>query len=325
MNLKHLEDAKVLITGGAGSLGRAIVKQILKANPSQIVIYSRDEAKHAKYYYEKDKIKCIVGDIRDYDKLLLSTKNMDYVFHAAALKRIDTMEHNPMEAIRTNIDGSINVAKAAYYNNVEKVTLVSTDKACMSINAYGSTKFLAEKVFSYWDYEFGDETVYASVRYGNVIASRGSFIPIWLKKIKDGEKIPITVGEMTRFLFTLDDAANVVIGAQNYSQGGEIFIPKIKSYKVYDIMNVLAKYYNIKLETEEIGKRPGEKFHEDLIMPIELDRTYDINDLLVVIPELSRREYTYKKKYDGPAMNSEFFVEHNHDKILKIIKQGIRL
>jgi FlaA1/EpsC-like NDP-sugar epimerase len=321
-----LKGSKVLLTGGAGSLGRAIVQKILPAGPEQIIIYSRDEAKHAQYYSNEPKVKCVIGDVRDFDKLLLTTKGIDYLVHAGALKRIDALEYNPIESIRTNVDGTINVARAAYMNKVKKCVLVSTDKACMATSTYGSTKFLGEKVFSYFDYEFGEDTIFASVRYGNVVASTGSFIPYWIERIKKGDSVPVTVLHMTRFLFTLDEAAMTVLKALKYSEGGEIFLPRIKSFKIEDVMQTLADYYGASLKVENVGKRAGEKIHEDLMNPIELERTYALDtDVLVVVPELSRRAYTYKQTYEGPRMNSELFVEGNHERILELLKRGMVL
>jgi FlaA1/EpsC-like NDP-sugar epimerase len=323
--LDFLTDNRILITGGAGSLGREIISFLLKANPSQIIVFSRDEAKHStlvrNHFQGNSTIKCIIGDVRDYGKLLMSTKGVDYIIHAGALKQIDTMEFNPVESIRTNVDGSVNVAKAAYVNKVKKCILVSTDKACMATSAYGATKFLGEKVFTYFDYEFGDNTVFSSVRYGNVAGSTGSFIPYWLEKIREGERIPVTLFEMTRFLFTLDDAANTVLKALRLSEGGEIFVPQISSYEIRDILEVLAEHYEAELRTENLGKRAGEKIHEDMMNPLELERAYAKNGLLVILPELSRRNYTYKERYEGPILNSKLHVEKDRAKILNLLKR----
>jgi UDP-N-acetylglucosamine 4,6-dehydratase len=320
-----LAGTRVLITGGAGSLGRALVRNLLTVNPSQIIIFSRDEAKHARYFSGNSKIKCIIGDVRDYEKILLSSMGVDYIVHAGALKRIDALEYNPVEAIKTNVDGTINVAKAGYVNKAKKCLLVSTDKACMATSTYGATKFLGEKVFSYFDYEFGGDTRFSSVRYGNVVGSRGSFIPYWIGKIKNGEKIPITLMDMTRFLLTLDDAAKTVLKALEHTEGGEIFVPRIRSFKISDIMEVLAEHYHVDLRTENMGKRAGEKLHEDLINVLEAERAFVIEDLLIILPEITRRSYSYKEKYEGGPLNSGSSLETDRTKILSLLQRGIRL
>ncbi len=322
-----LVNSKIMITGGAGSLGRKLIALLLKAEPSQIIVFSRDEAKHStlirSHFPNNGKTKCIIGDVRDYGKLLMSTKGVDYIIHAGALKQIDTMEFNPVESIRTNVDGSINVARAAYVNKVKKCILVSTDKACMATSTYGATKFLGEKVFTYFDYEFGESTVFSSVRYGNVVGSTGSFIPYWLEKIRKGEKIPVTLFEMTRFLFTLDDAANTVLGALRLSEGGEIFVPRISSYEIRDVLEVLAEYLHVELRTENLGKRAGEKVHEDMMNSSELERAYLKDGLIVITPEATRRKYAYDKPYGGPILNSKLHVERDHAKILGLLKSGM--
>lgn len=325
--LESLAGSRVLITGGAGSLGREVLSILLEAKPSQLIIYSRDEAKHStlfrNHFPEHNKLKCIIGDVRDYGKLLLSTTKVDYIIHAGALKQIDTLEYNPIESIETNVQGTINVAKAAYVNKVRKCILVSTDKACMATSTYGATKFLGEKVFSYFDSEFGDNTIFSSVRYGNVVGSTGSFIPYWLEKIRKGEKVPVTLLDMTRFLFTLRDAANTVLKALRLSEGGEVFIPRISSFEIRDILEVLAEYYHAQVRTENLGKRAGEKIHEDMMNPLELERAYAKDGLVVIIPEASRRTYSYKDKYDGSILNSKLHIERDHAKILNLLKSGM--
>ena len=240
---------KVLITGGTGSLGRALIKRI-KCLGWQIIVYSRDEGKQALYFGQDKDIIRVVGDVRDLDKLSTTFRihRPDYVIHAAALKRVDDMEFHPDECVKTNVIVSQNVATAALKTDVEKCILISTDKACLPVNVYGSSKFIAERVFTNFDY-YSDNTIFSSVRYGNVIASRGSFIPLWMDLIKSGKVVPVTDLECSRFLFTLDDAVDTVLGALDLAQGGEVFIPKIKSYDlqtVLDSLKVLCKTEDIK-------------------------------------------------------------------------------
>jgi UDP-N-acetylglucosamine 4,6-dehydratase len=227
-----------LITGGTGSLGKALIKRLLKNPDNKIVVFSRDEGKQALSFGGMPRIIRVIGDIRDFDKLNVTMKRHkpDYVIHTAALKRIDDMEFYPDECVKTNIDGSENVAKAALLNDVAKCILISTDKACQPVNVYGSSKFIAERIFTNYDYQ-SDSTIFASVRYGNVIASRGSFIPLWLGLLSEGNTIGVTSLEMTRFLFTLEDAVDTVLGAVESAEGGEVFIPQIPSY---DMKTILA-------------------------------------------------------------------------------------
>jgi len=221
----------ILITGGTGSLGKALIKR-LKQHDCKLIVYSRDEGKQALSFGNDSSIIRVIGDVRDLDKLDVTMKRHkpDYVIHTGALKRIDDMEFYPDECVKTNIQGSENVAIASQNNGVEKCILISTDKACQPVNVYGSSKFIAERIFTNYDYN-SDSTIFASVRYGNVIASRGSFIPLWMDLISKGKKLKVTSMEMTRFLFTLDDAVDTVLDSLYFAQGGEVFVPKINSLK----------------------------------------------------------------------------------------------
>ena len=225
------KEKTILITGGTGSLGQALIKRLKQSH--KIIVYSRDEGKQALIFGDNPEIIRVIGDVRDYDKLNVTLKRhkVDYIIHTAALKRIDDMEFYPDECVKTNINGSENVARAALENNVKKCILVSTDKACQPVNVYGSSKFIAERIFTNYDF-YSTSTIFSSVRYGNVIASRGSFIPLWLDMIKKGQTLKVTHGDMTRFLFTLDDAVDAVLGALKHSLGGEVFVPQIKSYNL---------------------------------------------------------------------------------------------
>lgn len=317
-----LKNKKVLITGGTGSLGKSLVNRILTKQGFPIV-YSRDEGKQALLCNEN--ITKIIGDVRDYEKLNFSISKYkpDAVIHAAALKRIDDMELYPDECIKTNITGSENVAKACMNNRVSKCILVSTDKACSPINVYGSSKFIAERIFTNYDYH-SDKTIFASVRYGNVIASRGSFIPLWLDLLSQNKPINVTASDMTRFLFTLEDAVTTVLSSLNNAEGGEVFIPKIHSYNMQVILNAIEKIHNKKFQYNVTGLRPGEKYHEDMLCETELPFTYEVDNLLCIRPQYTHRQYSNKKKYTGYHFNSSLCLNNNVDDLVDLINRGIQ-
>jgi len=319
---------KYLITGGAGSLGKALVKKLSENKENQIYVYSRDEGKHALSFGHDPNVTCFVGDIRDYDRLnhVFGIVKPDYVIHAAALKSIDDMELNPTECIKTNTNGSENVAKVSLQHKVSKCILVSTDKACEPVNVYGSSKFIAERIFTNYDY-YSDHTIFSSVRYGNVIASRGSFIPLWMDLINSNKKLKVTSTEMTRFLFTLSDAVDVVLNSLHLSEGGEVFIPKIKSYTLPSCINALGQLLQKTPEYDIIGLRPGEKLHEDMLGESELPFTYKIKtsniDLLQVRPQYTKRIFTERPAYKGLHFNSSLHVSENVNDLLTLIKKGL--
>jgi len=320
----HLSKKKVLITGGTGSLGKSLVNR-LKRYGAFPIVYSRDEGKQALSFGQDEAVKTVIGDVRDFEKLNVTLKRHkpDYIIHAAALKRIDDMEFYPDECIKTNINGSENVARAALQNDIKKCILVSTDKACQPVNVYGSSKFIAERIFTNYDYN-SDSTIFSSVRYGNVIASRGSFIPLFMEKIEKGETIKITSNEMTRFLFTLEDAVDSVLRALENSTGGEVFVPQINSYTLPCCVSAISKLAEISAKTEEVGLRPGEKLHEDMLAETELPFTYKVDDinLLQVRPQYTNKSYQDFKKYDGPHFNSKLWVKDDVDHLMGLIKRG---
>lgn len=315
----------ILITGGTGSLGQALVKR-LRNEGWTVVIYSRDEGKQALLYGNDPNIVRVIGDIRDYDKLNVTIQRHkpDYIIHAAALKRIDDMEFYPDECVKTNINGSENVARAALVNGVKKCILVSTDKACKPINVYGSSKFIAERIFTNYDYN-SDHTVFASVRYGNVIASRGSFIPLWIDMINRDQTLKVTSEDMTRFLFTLDDAVDAVLGALEYAVGGEVFVPQINSYTLPTCIKALGTMLKKKPTTEIMGLRPGEKLHEDMLASTELDFTYQVPEinLLQIRPQYTKKQYQEFNKYSGPEFNSALWVKEDIQELVQLIKKGL--
>jgi len=316
-----------LITGGTGSLGKALIKRLLKNPDNKIVVFSRDEGKQALSFGGMPRIIRVIGDIRDFDKLNVTMKRHkpDYVIHTAALKRIDDMEFYPDECVKTNIDGSENVAKAALLNDVAKCILISTDKACQPVNVYGSSKFIAERIFTNYDYQ-SDSTIFASVRYGNVIASRGSFIPLWLGLLSEGNTIGVTSLEMTRFLFTLEDAVDTVLGAVESAEGGEVFIPQIPSYDMKTILAAVESLHGASFEYDIMGLRPGEKLHEDMLAATELPFTYEVpnHNLLCVRPQYSNR-VTRKdwRRYEGREFNSGLHVSDDVTNLVSLIQRGM--
>tara|TARA_X000001316_G_C919933_1_gene34067 strand:+ start:261 stop:1238 length:978 start_codon:yes stop_codon:yes gene_type:complete len=323
-----IHDKKILITGGTGSLGKKLVERLAKNN--KVIIYSRDEGKQASIFNDNKNVVKVIGDIRDYSKLNITFKihHPDYIIHTAALKRIDDMEFYPDECIKTNINGSENVARAAINNNIKKCILVSTDKACLPVNVYGSSKFISERIFTNYDYN-STSTIFSSVRYGNVIASRGSFIPLWIDKIKNNETIPLTSTEMTRFLFTLDDAVETVLQSLIHSIGGEVFIPQLNSFKINTVVKAVSAIVGKPSDIKLIGLRPGEKLHEDMLAKTELDFTYHVPldiktiKLLQVRPQYTNKVYKDYKKYEGLEFNSFLHLNSNVDFLKDLIIKGI--
>ena len=319
-----MKNKTILITGGTGSLGKALIKRLKQNN--KIIVYSRDEGKQALEFGHDPSIIRVIGDIRDFDKLnvTLQRHKVDYIIHTAALKRIDDMEFYPDECVKTNINGSENVARAALENKIKKCILVSTDKACQPVNVYGSSKFIAERIFTNYDYHSTD-TVFASVRYGNVIASRGSFVPLFMEWIKNKQTIRVTSEEMTRFLFTLDDAVDAVLGALENAKGGEVFVPQINSYTLPTCIKALEQIIDKKADTDIIGLRPGEKLHEDMLAKTELPFTYQVPNinLLQIRPQYSNKTYQDWDKYDGPHFNSELWVKEDINELVELIKKGL--
>ncbi|KAF6246077.1 capsule biosynthesis protein CapD [Nitrosopumilus sp. b2] len=287
-----------MITGGTGSFGYQILKELSNYKPKSIVIFSRDEDKQntMKQELREQKIskitKFVIGDVRDYDSLYTVCKNIDIVFHAAALKQVPTVELYPFEAVKTNILGSHNVVKASIARGVKHVVAVSTDKAVKPVNAMGMTKALQEKIFRSDQYE-KNNTIFCSVRYGNVLGSRGSVIPLWDKKIENGQPLPVTHSEMTRFLLTLHDAIQLVFYAVKNAKGGEIFVKKAPSAKIVDLAKAYAELVTKKKNypIEYVGIRPGEKIHELLISEEEMRFAIEKKDHYII----KKEEYEFDK------------------------------
>ncbi|MBZ4642923.1 MAG: UDP-N-acetylglucosamine 4,6-dehydratase [Deferribacteraceae bacterium] len=277
--------ANVLITGGTGSFGKCFVKYVLENfNPKRVVILSRDEFKQyqMKSEFGHDKrLRFFLGDVRDKDRLYRAFYGIDYVIHAAALKQVPAGEYNPFETIKTNILGAQNVIEACIDNGVKKVIALSTDKAANPLNLYGATKLCSDKLFVAGNsYAGGRVTRFAVVRYGNVLGSRGSVLPLFLKQKEEG-KLTITHKDMTRFWITLPQAVELVLKAFKYMTGGEIFVPKIPSMRMEDFARAIAPQADI----EEVGIRPGEKMHEVMIPEDDARHTREYDDHYRIIPE----------------------------------------
>lgn len=310
---------KIFITGGTGTFGYKIIEKLVDFNCLEIIVYSRDEYKQYKMKSFFPNVTYIIGDVRDYNKLLEETKNVNILFHAAAMKQIDTVENNPSEGIKTNIFGTENVIKAAINNNIEKIISISTDKCVEPINLYGATKMCLEKLIISANKK-NKNNKFSILRYGNVISSRGSVLPLFLSQ-KKLNKFTVTDLNMTRFTMTCLEAINFTLNCAEKMIGGEIFVPKLKSYSIKQMINVISKDGDVDI----IGIRPGEKINETLISSSESIRTIIYKNIFVIIPYSnikSKIEYeniygnNYKKEGDYNSINNEFISDSELEKII---------
>jgi len=304
----------ILVTGGTGSFGKKFTQIVLKEhNPKAIRIYSRGELKQQlmqeqfQKFHNNEKLRFFIGDVRDKNRLYRAMNNVDIVVHAAALKQVPTCEYNPIEAVKTNINGAANVIDVAIDNNVEKVMALSTDKAVHPVNLYGATKLVAEKLFVQGNtYSGGHKTIFSCVRYGNVVGSRGSVIPVFQRQKKKG-KITITDENMTRFWITQEQAVRFIISCIDKMKGGEIFVPKIPSMKIIDLAEVIAPECN----KEVIGIRPGEKINEVLLIEEEAHHTKEFDNYFIVEPE---HHFWGKGNYErGKLLPSNFIYSSGNN------------
>ena len=301
-----LNNKSILITGGTGTFGKAFVKKILhNYKIKRLVVFSRDEFKQYEMSktFPTSKYPCMryfIGDVRDKDRLDQAFDNIDIVIHAAALKQVDTAEYNPFEYISTNIMGAENVIRASLNNNIKQVIALSTDKAASPINLYGATKLCSDKLFIAANNITGSKKIkFSVVRYGNVLGSRGSVVPMFLNL--NGKEFPITDKRMTRFNITIDQAVNFVLTCMQHSFGGEIFVPKIPSYRIIDVVKAINP--NCKIKT--IGIRPGEKLHEEMITLSDGFNSLELKNFFVILPRLNlsknynktQNEYVLKNYY----------------------------
>jgi len=267
------ENQKILITGGTGSLGRALTKKLLETSVSVIRIFSRDELKQTQMQTEFDdnRLRFFIGDVRDKERLSRALEDIDIVIHAAALKQVPVAEYNPFEAVKTNVQGTQNVIESCLDNGIKIAVAIGTDKAVSPLNTYGATKLLMERLFVSANFWKGDNDIkFLCVRYGNVLGSRGSVVPIFVEQIKSGRKITVTDPTMTRFNITMDQSLNLIFRAIKNGSGGEVFIPKLKAYNINLVKDALLELLNSTNETEKIPIRPGEKIHESLINKFSL-------------------------------------------------------
>ena len=287
-----LDGASILITGGTGTLGKSLVESLLKeSNIRRIAIFSRDELKqhNLRIHFKNDpRLRWFLGDIRDLDRLKRALHGVDFVIHAAALKQVDTGEYNPMEFIKTNVLGSQNVIDASIDAGVKRVVALSTDKASSPINLYGATKLTADKLFvaaNNYSYKYG--TTFSVVRYGNVMGSRGSVIPLFKDLAEQGKPLPVTDLRMTRFWISVEDAVKFVLDSLEMMTGGELYVPRIPSMKIIDLAHAVSSESGL----EEIGMRPGEKLHEEMISSDDSRRTIVLQDRFVVTPVVAEWGY----------------------------------
>lgn len=312
--MEDLNEKHILITGGTGSFGRAFVRAVLERAPriARLVIFSRDELKQYEMSQEFDTdrypgIRYFIGDVRDADRLRRAMEGIDVVIHAAALKQVPTAEYNPFECIKTNVLGAQNVIEAALASGVRRVVALSTDKAAAPINLYGATKLCSDKLFVSANNIRGKRDLrFSVVRYGNVMGSRGSVIPFFLERRKTGV-LPITDAAMTRFNISLDEGVRMVLWALANAKGGEIFVPKIPSYRVVDVATAVCP----ECEQRIVGIRPGEKIHEEMITDSDSYNTVDRGDYFAILPQGGNygideycREFGAQRVRQGYAYNS---------------------
>lgn len=301
-----LNNKSILITGGTGSFGKKFTETILNRYPDikRLVIYSRDELKQfemSQEFNERDYpgIRYFIGDIRDEPRFKRACEGIDVIIHAAALKQVPAAEYNPMEAVKTNVMGAENVINAALDTNVKVVVALSTDKAAAPINLYGATKLVSDKLFIAANNIKGTRDLrFSVVRYGNVMGSRGSVIPFFMGKAKKGNVLPITHKEMSRFNISIQEGVDLVMWAIENAKGGEIFVPKIPSYNILDVAKAIAP--NAKIE--DIGIRPGEKLHEEMITESDSYNTIDLDKYFAILPANSKKQYLefYKGSKEVP-------------------------
>lgn len=312
-----LNNKSILITGGTGSLGKALVKTILERWPDvqRLVIYSRDEQKqfvmNQEFPDSKHKaIRYFIGDVRDFERLKRALNGIDYVIHAAAMKHVHIAEYNPDECVKTNIGGAENVIRACLETNVKKVVALSTDKACAPINLYGATKLTSDKLFIAANNIKGlKEIDFSVVRYGNVMGSNGSVIPFF-QKIKANGEIPITHPEMTRFNISLQEGVDMVLHALHEAWGGELFVPKIPSYKITDVAEAVAPG----VPTKIVGIRPGEKIHEEMITTSDAFTTYDLGKYYVILPQVTQFELEdYIRHFNAKKVPAGFYYNSGNN------------
>ncbi|WP_043310816.1 polysaccharide biosynthesis protein [Pseudomonas sp. ML96] len=313
-------DNKVLmITGGTGSFGHTVLKRFLNTNVREIRIFSRDEKKQEdmRIALANDKVKFYIGDVRDYDSLRQAMVGVDYIFHAAALKQVPSCEFYPMEAVRTNVNGTENVLNAAIASNVQRVVVLSTDKAVYPINAMGISKAMAEKLMVAKSRMIpAGGTVVCATRYGNVMASRGSVIPLFIEQMRSGEPLTVTDPQMTRFLMSLEDSVDLVLHAFEHGQQGDLFVQKAPASTVGDLALALKELFGSESPVRVIGTRHGEKLYESLVSREEMAKSEDMGRYYRI--PVDNRDLNYKKYFvEGEEIISELddYTSHNTERL----------
>ena len=320
---------KVLITGGTGSLGIALTKRLLQENVDTIRIFSRNENKQLEMdsKFHDDRLRFLLGDVRDYNRLTRACEDIDIVFHTAALKHVPIIEYNPFEAIKTNVMGSQNVIDACLEEDVEKAICIGTDKAVSPLNTYGATKLLMEKLFitaSNYLKKERHKTKFIALRYGNVLGSSGSVIPKFINQIKNNGKITITDSNMTRFSISIDEALDFILKATEIGKGSEIFVPKLRAYSLMDVKDALFDLLG-KTDEQIVGIRPGEKLHEILINNDEMNYCWEYQEMYMIVDPSLRKfisltnELPEKKKIENMEVYSSDAVEKISKEELKKI------
>jgi UDP-N-acetylglucosamine 4,6-dehydratase len=282
-----LEGSVILITGGTGSFGSRVARHLMQKNPREIRVFSRDEKKQWEMKKALPELRYLVGDVRDYERLNVAMRGVDYVFHAAALKQVPSCEEFPSEAVKTNVIGSENVCRAARRHGVRTMVALSTDKAVKPVNAMGISKAMMEKIVCSQN-QFDSDTVFCCVRYGNVMGSRGSVIPLFKQQIAQGRALTLTIPHMTRFLMTLDESVDLVFRAMIHGQGGEVFVRKAPACTMQTLAETMRHLYSPQGKDhpiESIGIRPGEKIHEILVNEYEMLRATESDQYFTIHPE----------------------------------------
>lgn len=320
------KDKILMITGGTGSFGNAVLNKFLKSDIKEIRIFSRDEKKQEdmRIEYKNDKLNFIVGDIRDFDSINNAMRGVDFLFHAAALKQVPSCEFYPMQAIKTNLIGAENVLEASAVNKVKKVIVLSTDKAVYPINTMGMSKALMEKlaISKARDYRVQkSNSVICATRYGNVMASRGSIIPLFIKQIKEGKELTITNSQMTRFMMSLEDSVDLVIFAFKNAEPGDIFVQKSPSATILTLAAALKELFNADNEIKIIGARHGEKMYETLCGKEEMSKAEDMGDFYRVPADFRDLNYTKYVQEDGPRLQND---EYNSDNTMLLDVKGMK-
>lgn len=320
---------KILITGGTGSIGSEILRQVFRYQPAVVRVFSRDEDKQFELQHDfsaQKNIRFLLGDVRDKDRVLRAMEGIDIVFHLAAMKHVPASEYNPFEAVKTNIIGTQNVVDAAMVHNVERVVYTSSDKAISPTNTMGASKLLAERLISAADYYKGScRTIFSAVRFGNVMGSRGSVIPLFKKQVQQGGPLTLTLPDMSRFMMSIREAVNLTLQAGSKAQGGEIFILKMPVLKLGDLAEVIIEefaplcgYAPGAIAIEQIGLRPGEKMYEELMTQEEAKLAVEFADMFAVTPTYAEKKYQYAG--GRPAEHKSF---SSHD-AAPLSKQEVR-